>query len=163
MLLTNRSDETQVSAFRYTFHALPFQSLYVVSNITGEKPAFLNITFRTEPYLIYSENFTPEEIKDIGVLEKNGQTFFTLWSSKVDEDKEYVVYGKFTDFYKLGTKEKIPVLFVESYYEVSLLDEFILANEFLLSHFMIGSIVLTASCVLVLLGSIIWFSDEISE
>lgn len=160
MLLTNRLDETGVSALKHTFHALPFESNDIVSNVTGEKTLLLNVTFQAQRHLLYSEDFTSEEIRNVGVLERDGQIYLTIWSSEAKEDKEYVIYGNFRNFYKYGTREKMPLLLVDSYHEVSLLDEFISANGFLLSHVMIGLIVFTAACVLVLLGSVLWFIGE---
>lgn len=163
MLFINRLDETRAVALRYSFQALPFESRDIVLNVSGEDVALLNVTFRGETYYLYSANFTSQEIKNVGAFEKDGEIFLVLWPFEVEEEKEYVIDGIFSIFYKYGTKEPMPVLVVEGYHDFGPLDEFILMNNFFLSEVTIGLWILTAACVLVLMGSSLWFIMEMSK
>lgn len=163
LLFLNRLDETRAVAFRYTFQALPFECRDVRSNISGQKVVLLNITSQTQTHSLYSERFSSDEIKDVGILERNGKTLLVLWSSEVNDEKEYVVYGEFVDFYKFGTREKISVLLVQDYREFGLLDEVVSKHKFMLSQITIGLFVLTATCILALLGTSLWFVVQMGE
>jgi len=160
MLFTNRLDETQAIAFKCRFNALPFQFVDVISNVTGEKIAVLNVTFNAQTHYLYSEDFGSDETKNVGVLEKDGETFLVLWSSEVKDEKDYVIYGKFVNFYKWGTREQTSALVVEDYHEFGALDEIVSKNRFLFSQVTVGLVVLTTACILALVGTIGWFIDE---
>jgi len=160
----NRLDETEALAFEYTFNALPFRSGETVSNVTGEKMAVLNTTFNTQTYYLYSEEFASNEIKNIGTLKQDGQTFLVLLSSEeVQDGKKYLIYGKFVNFYKCGTRQQVSVLLVEDYHEFGLLDEIASTNRFFISQVTIGLFVLTIATALSLLGTILWFVAEIDK
>jgi len=157
----DRLDEKQAVALRCSFEPLTFESEYAVSNITGEKILLLNVTFQTQKYQLYSENLTSNEVKYVGGLEKKNRAFLIVLSSEMEAGKEYLIDGKFADFYKYGTVEPMQVLFVESYHEPNILEKFVLANKLLFSQIAIALVVFTTTCILALIGSIILIIPKI--
>ena len=163
MIFVDRLDETGAIAVRHSFQALAFELRDVILSLSGQKVALLNITFQNQTYCLYSENFVSDEIENVGTLEKDGQTIFTIWPSEVQDRKEYVIYGRFADFYRYGTREPVSVLLVEDYHAPGLWDNIISENDFLLYQVMIVLTTLTAACVLTSIGITLWFGMKISE
>jgi len=160
MLFVDRLDETRAVALSCSFQSLPFESRDVTLDVSGEKITLLNVTLQGQEYSLYSTEFTSQEISNIGVLEENGREILVLWPLEADEEKQYVINAKFIDFYKFGTTEQMPVLFVENVRELGLLDEFIFVNRFLLSHIAIGFWALTSTCILAFVGYIFMVVGE---
>jgi hypothetical protein len=159
---TNRLDEFGAANVVYSFHALPFQGKALALNFSGQSVTVLNVSAPTRNYHIYSQ----EEIQiySIGAMERNNNTILVVWTtSKATEGKDYVVSGKYLDFYDYGTRERVPVLHVDNYHELGILDSILLENRFLLSQIVIGLTVLTVSCLLALIGLAFWLLDAFEK
>ncbi len=162
-LFADRLDESHAISLRYTFHSVPFELTESVTNLTRERVLILNITSQTTTYHLYSKNLTSSEIRNIGVLEKNDGELLVFWSSDVEDGKQYIIDGKLVNLYKYGTTDTEPVLLVENYREISVVDEIIFANKAMLAHFLIGTVVLAVACILVCIGACVYVVVEVAE
>jgi len=157
VLFVNKTDEKEVIAFRYTNPHIPFTCSDRTVNVSGQRVVYLNLSSQTQTYSLYSESLNSSEIRDVGVLTLNGKEFPVLWRSVVDDGKERIIYGKFVDFYRFGTKESVPVLVVEDFREPDVLDQVVSMNKLTFFHIAVLFIILTATISLALLGLVLWF------
>lgn len=163
MLFINRLDEVQAVAFKYSFSSLPFDCRDVRLDFSGQEVLWLNVTFETQNYSLYSESYSSDEIKRVGALEHDGEPSLVLWSSDISEEKEYVISGRFVDFYRFGTRERMPVLLVQDYHEFGLLDAIMSESKLVFFQITMGLVALTSAFILAFFGTIAWFIAKIDE
>jgi hypothetical protein len=163
MIFVNRVSEEEVVALRYTNSNITFASSDLIDSISGRSVLSLNLSSQTQMYYLYSENFTSNEIKDVGILILNGKEFPVLWGSEVSDGKERIIYGKFVDFYKMGTRERVQVLVVEDFHEPGLLDQMVSTNKLMFFQIVIISAILTVAFALAALGVGLWLWATLEE
>ena len=156
MLFVEKLDETHAIALRCSLNSLPFEAKETISNVTFERFLLLNVTFPTRTCCIFSNNISSEDIGYIGVVEKAGQGFLSIWPQDAEENKEYIVYGIFLNMCEYETNNSISVLLVQDYHEPTLLEEFAWTNRPLVAALAILSWALVGTSLLLLLAVTIY-------
>jgi hypothetical protein len=151
LLFVNKISDKEVVAFRYTNRNIPFACGDIIDDISGQRMFSLNVSLENQAYYLYSENLSSSNIRDVSVITLNGKEFPVLWPSEVDNGTERIINGRFTNFYKLGTKESVSVLVVENFREPDLLDLVVSTNRLLLCQI---AVILTALTAIVFLSSL---------
>lgn len=157
MVSTGKLDKSGALYYKCSIHFLPFARSEIMLNYSGQEIVLFNVSTGTENMLLYSEDLV-ENITVIGKVETNNQTLLIFWPSEVSEGKDYVISGKFIDFFRYGTKEPVHILVVNDYHEFGPSDDFILKNKYLLLQFDMLLVILVTSCVLVVIGCVVWLN-----
>lgn len=152
LVFVNRISDKEVVALSYTKSGVTFASADLIDNISGQRVFSLNLSSETQTYHLYSESFTSSDAKDVSIAKLNGREFPVIWLANVSNGKELIISGKIVDFYKIGTREIVPVLAVKDFHEPGFLDEMFSTNKLVAFQIMIALTVLTVTFVLALAG-----------